>query len=174
MKHFSDEQLVAIAQGAQELGAFDELFKRSDGRLRAFLRSRVNENLVDDVVQETYISAFTRIGNFQGGASFSTWLFSIAINEYKQLLRKASSFERLRGLLFRQPPRLAAPHLNDVFIDFSRLAAALSDKQYDVYVLHTVYGYSHAEVAARLDFPLGSVKTCLSQAEKLMRRQAND
>lgn len=174
MKDMSDEQLVAIAQGVEDQRAFDELFRRYDSKLRIFLRSRVSESMVDDVVQEAYIKAFMNISRFRGGASFSTWLYSIAINEHKQLCRKAGGFERIKELLFRHPSKSEVSGNMDVFIDFIRRGTTLTDKQYDAYVLHVVYGYTHSEISEQLGLPLGSVKTYLAQAERQLRVKGND
>jgi len=169
MKHLSDEQLVAIAQSVEDRRAFDELFRRYDSKLRTFLRGRVSETMVDDVAQEAYIKAFINISRFRGGASFCTWLYSIAINEHKQLCRRAGGFERIKALLFRQPPVSEVNGDIDVFIDFVRRGITLTDKQYDIYVLSAVYGYTHSEISEKLCLPLGSVKTYLAQAERQLR-----
>src|SRR5580693_5096209 len=53
----------------------------------------------EDVVQETYVRAFTHLAEFRGGASLSTWLSRIAINEALGRLRR----ERPRRELRLQP-----------------------------------------------------------------------
>lgn len=48
-----------------------------------------NEAFCDDIVQESFIKAFTKIKTYRGEASFSTWLMRIVVNEsYKVLRRK--------------------------------------------------------------------------------------
>ncbi|MDN7123452.1 RNA polymerase sigma factor [Pseudidiomarina sp. 1APP75-32.1] len=169
MKQFSDEQLIAIAQSSAERSAFDELFRRYHAQLRNFLKGKTQQATADDVLQETYIKAFTKINTFKSESSFSTWLFSIAINEYKQSLRKGGLFEKLKESLFRQPPAQYSEPAVDLIIDFSRRAAALSSEHYNVYVLSRVYGCSHREIAERASLPLGTVKTYISQAEKQLK-----
>lgn len=169
MKQFSDAQLVAIIQSSADHSAFDELFRRHHLKLRNFMRSRVQEATADDVLQETYIKAFTQISKFKLEAAFSTWLFSIALNEYRQFVRKKGIFEKLKESLFRQPQPDRTISELDVLIDFTKGAAALSPLQYNLYVMSRVYGYSHSEIATLTKLPLGTVKTHLLQAEKLMK-----
>jgi len=169
MKQLSDEQLVAIIQSSADLTAFDVLFRRYHSKLKGFLKSRMQESVADDVIQETYIKAFTKISQFQLEAAFSTWLFSIAVNEYKQFVRKVGIFEKLKESLFRQPKPYKTNAEIDVLIDFNKSAKALSRVQYDVYVMSRVYGYSHREITELTELPLGTVKTHILQAEKRIK-----
>ncbi|WP_416306537.1 RNA polymerase sigma factor [Neptunicella sp. SCSIO 80796] len=168
MKHYSDDQLVAIAQSCADHAAFEELFRRNHEKLRKFLLNKVNGVAVDDVMQETYIKAYTHISRYQGKASFSTWLFSIAINEQRQLARKVSRFDKLTARLFRQQQTPSSEKNIDVLIDFIKLSNELNDKQYDVFILHAVYSYSHSEISTKLGMAVGSVKTYIAQAQKLL------
>lgn len=174
MKELSDEQLVAIIQSSADHAAFDILFRRHHVKLRNFLKCRMQDAMADDVLQEAYIKAFTKMNKFKSEAAFSTWLFSIAVNEYKQFVRKAGIFEKLKESLFRQPKLHKTTSEIDVFIDFTKSAAVLSTVQYNVYVLNRVYGYSHREVAEHTELSLGTVKTHIQQAEKLMKVAARE
>lgn len=174
MKELSDEQLVAIIQSSENHTAFDVLFRRHDVKLRSFLKRRMQDAMVDDVLQETYIKAFIKMNKFKSEAAFSTWLFSIAVNESKQFVRKAGIFEKLKESLFRQPKSYKTISEIDVFIDFTKSAVVLSTVQYNVYVLSRVYGYSHREIAEHAELPLGTVKTHIQQAEKLMKVVAGE
>ncbi|RUO59550.1 RNA polymerase sigma factor [Pseudidiomarina insulisalsae] len=174
MRQFTDAQLTAIAQASADRSAFDELFRRYQQKLKGFLLSKMSAAAADDVMQETYIKAFMNIKKFRAESAFSTWLFAIAMNEYKQFVRKVGVFDKLKDALFRQPRLEHSQHEVDALIDFSKRAADLSEAQYSVYVLSRVYGYSHGEIAGRQDMPLGTVKTYLLQAEKRLKVSANE
>ena len=53
----------------------------------------------DEAAQETLISAMDRLDSFRGEASFSTWLYAIALNECRGRLRKRRARERLAQVL---------------------------------------------------------------------------
>ena len=57
------------------------LFRLARGVLR-------NDGEAEDVVQETYVRAFTHLENFRGDSSLATWLGRIAINEALGRLRR--------------------------------------------------------------------------------------
>ncbi|MEO1080115.1 MAG: RNA polymerase sigma factor [Pseudomonadota bacterium] len=171
MSTLSDEQLVALAQATGDRDAFSELFARYQGKLRTYLLRRVGESFVDDVIQEAYLKAFINIGRFAGKSAFSTWLFSIAINEYRQQTRKAGIYRRLTLFFSQSVVELSDDLPLDLAIDFEKLARLLSPLQYDVFVLSNIYGFSQREIAEQRGIPLGSVKSYLAQAKTLLKSQ---
>jgi RNA polymerase sigma-70 factor (ECF subfamily) len=72
-----------------DLPAFETLVRRHSGRLYQTLYGITgNAHDAEDGVQNAFIKAYRCIGQFQGGARFSTWLTRIAINEGLQRLRR--------------------------------------------------------------------------------------
>jgi RNA polymerase sigma-70 factor (ECF subfamily) len=65
--------------------AFRILIRRHDRYLYHIARSvLLDDREAEDVVQDTYVRAFTRLVDFRGDASLSTWLARIALNEARQ------------------------------------------------------------------------------------------
>lgn len=88
MKTLRDDELVEwVKNGRQE--AFEELHRRYKRRLLV-CAARITRNSEDseDAVQEAFLKAFRRIGDFAGRSSFSTWLTRILINTCIMQLRK--------------------------------------------------------------------------------------
>src|SRR3954463_12752466 len=81
LDELADEVLVPLARNGNE-GAIRALIKRNNQRLFRVARAVVrNDAEAEDVVQETYVSAFTKLESFRGDSQFSTWLTRIALNE---------------------------------------------------------------------------------------------
>lgn len=77
----SDETLVAAARLGDEV-AVRQLIRRHNLRLFRVARAVLRDDAeAEDVVQATYISAFTHLPSFRGDAAFSTWLTRIALND---------------------------------------------------------------------------------------------
>ena len=77
----SDEELVTRARGRDEK-AVRAITQRYNRRLYRVARSILrNDSEAEDVVQETYVRAFTQLDLFRGEAAFGTWLIRIAMNE---------------------------------------------------------------------------------------------
>ena len=83
-----DEKLVAAAKYGQT-AAFDVLCERLAPRiLRALFRITKNREDAEDALQDSFLSAFLHIREFDGRSAFSTWLTRIAINSALMILRK--------------------------------------------------------------------------------------
>ena len=84
----SEEELLAGARSSDSR-AFAELSNRCTPSVhRIVFRMLRNQEDTEDVVQEAVLRAYTRVGEFRGSCSFSTWLTKIAINCSLMLLRK--------------------------------------------------------------------------------------
>lgn len=84
----TDEEIVERCK-LGDRSAQQELYHRTVGRIHGlFIRMTNNEEDAFDLAQETYVRAFTHIGQFDGRSSVQTWLFRIALNESLQFLRR--------------------------------------------------------------------------------------
>src|SRR5476649_1514019 len=84
----TDDQLVKAARGGA-LEAFEELVARHRDQIyaRAFSMMRDEQDAID-LSQEAWIKGWQRLAQFQGDASFTTWLTRITINLCLDALRK--------------------------------------------------------------------------------------
>src|SRR5260370_39181223 len=89
----SDEEIVGRVI-AGEVALFEVLMRRYNQRvyrtIRAILR---DESEIEDVMQQTYVSAYGGLRQFAGTAKFSTWLTRIALNETFARKRQAARFD---------------------------------------------------------------------------------
>src|SRR5271167_1595084 len=88
---FDEAALVAKAK-AGDSSAFSELVTHYDRRVfRMAKQITQNEKDAEDVLQETFLKAYSHLGDFQGNSKFYTWLVRIAVNEALMKLRKRRS-----------------------------------------------------------------------------------
>jgi RNA polymerase sigma-70 factor (ECF subfamily) len=88
---FDESALVARAK-AGDLSAFTELVRHYDRRIfRMAKQITQNDEDAEDVLQETFLKAYSRLDSFQGESKFYTWLVRIAVNEALMKLRKRRS-----------------------------------------------------------------------------------
>lgn len=130
----------------------------------------------DDVVQESFVKAFDRLGRFRGDAGFRTWLLAIVGNETRNLHR---SRRRRDGLALRaaardaRRPEPADPVEEAVLADRRRrlieVVESLDGRDRDVVVCRYLLDLSEAETAAVLALPKGTVKSRTARALTKMR-----
>ncbi|MBV9082827.1 MAG: sigma-70 family RNA polymerase sigma factor, partial [Acidobacteriaceae bacterium] len=74
------------------MGAFSELVTHYDRRIfRIAKQITQNDDDAEDVLQETFLKAYSHLDEFQGNSKFYTWLVRIAVNEALMRLRKRRS-----------------------------------------------------------------------------------
>src|SRR5512142_3189438 len=86
-----DAELVRRARDRDE-AAIRSIMKSNNRKLYRLARGILrNDSEAEDVVQETYVLAFTHLDGFRGDSGLSTWLSRIAINEALGRVRSAKS-----------------------------------------------------------------------------------
>ena len=153
-----DEALVAAAQAGSS-DAFSRLVERHQQALRAFLRRACgNWAQADDLAQETFLAAWSRIGRLKAGASVRAWLCGIGYNKHLSAVRSGAR-DRIREASYeadRETPRGADA------ADRMALEAAMGDLPVEpraCVALCLAADFSHAEASEALGLPLGTVKS---------------
>lgn len=157
-----DEALVAAAQGGSA-EAFSRLVERHQQALRAFLRRSCGDwATADDLAQETFLAAWSRIGRLKAGASVRAWLCGIGYNKHLTAVRSAGR-ERARGAVYEADRETTLNAAAEDKIALERAMAALPAEQRACVALCLAADFSHAEAAEALDMPLGTVKSHVSR-----------
>jgi RNA polymerase sigma-70 factor (ECF subfamily) len=174
----SDEALVELARRGGE-NAVRALVSRHNRRLFRAARAIVRDDAeAEDVVQETYVRAFSVLGTFRGEARFSTWLTRIAVNEAigraRRRRRGAPDAGSDPGVIMfpgSPPPTAADAELGRKQVRALLEAAVdeLPEAFRIVFVLRDVEGMSTDATAAELGLKPATVKTRLHRARRLMR-----
>lgn len=181
----SDEKLVDLARLGGE-NAIRTLIKRNNQRLFRVARSVLRDDFeAEDVVQETYLKAFTKLDTFRGDSRFSTWLTRIALNEAlgrKRRVRPTADVAELDVAAFANGGSFAIAPLslvplaadNEVMRVEIRnvLERAIDDLPEGfrvVFILRSIEGVSVEKTASLLSLNLNTVKTRLHRAHRLLR-----
>jgi RNA polymerase sigma-70 factor (ECF subfamily) len=166
----SDERLARRAAGGDR-GAFDEIVRRHRDRVYAVgLRICGSEADAEDVLQETFLSAWRGLGGFGGRAQLSTWLYRIATNRALDLVRGRRPQTPLEAV---PEPAAAGDEVEDAATRRAVLAALarLPDEFRAAAVLGDVLGLTPTELADVLEVPVGTAKSRLFRARALLARE---
>lgn len=157
-----DEELVAAAQGGST-EAFSRLVERHQQALRAFLRRACGDwATADDLAQETFLAAWSRIGRLRAGASVRAWLCGIGYNKHLTAVRSAGR-ERARGQRYEEDRPTVSTATPEDRLALEAAMAELPAEQRACVALCLAADFSHAEAAEALDMPLGTVKSHISR-----------
>jgi RNA polymerase sigma-70 factor (ECF subfamily) len=164
--------------------ALREVVDAFSERITAVVGGMIRDrDAVEDVVHETFVKAFFRIGSFHGGSSLYTWLYRVAINAAKdhakrRRRRPAVALDDL-GPAGAQLPAPEAPELERLERRETRLAVraaiqSLPPKFRAVLVLREIEGLRYEEIAAILDVSQGTVESRLFRARRRMQVRLAD
>jgi RNA polymerase sigma-70 factor (ECF subfamily) len=170
----SDADLIGAWRSGDE-GAAAELVRRHAMPLARFLGAAGGgrDADVEDLVQETFLRAFRRIGTFKGASSFRTWLMAIGSNLLKDAWRR-----RARAQVVPLEGREVVDGASDpsgeaVAEDLaSRLAAGvrtLPRMQRDVFLLRAQQGMEYGEIAGALGTSPGAARVHYHHALKRLK-----
>jgi RNA polymerase sigma-70 factor, ECF subfamily len=196
--------MQTLALAATELDALDDraLVERAqnrDGAVVRLIMQRHNRRLfrvargvlhddaeAEDVVQETYVRAFTHLDGFRGEAQLSTWLTRIALNEALSRLRRRRITVGLKDIdAINDQGEARVIYLPSARQDSDPEAAAaraevrrLLERAVDelpesfriVFVLRDIEEMSIEETASHLGLRPETVKTRLHRARRLLRQ----
>jgi RNA polymerase sigma-70 factor (ECF subfamily) len=167
---------VALAAGclSGNLHAYERLYAMHGARMKNLARNLLGSSAdAEDAVQETFLKVQRGIASFRGQSSFLTWTYRILINTCYDARRSRARKKEVANDETSEMPRpeprapVAHPALR---MALERALAALTRHQRDVFLLHEVEGFRHAEIAGMLDTTETASKNTLFQAKKNLRQ----
>ncbi len=169
-----DEDLDLIARvDAGEREAFDELVMKYQKPLYSLLYRMVsNHDDAADILQKTFIKAFTGLSSFERRSSFKTWLYQIAINLAKNVYRDRgrASYVPIDDVVIRKNPRTLESliHKENMLI-LRKALRELPEKQRITLILRVQEGKKFEEVAVIMKCSLGTAKANYHHAVKKLK-----
>lgn len=169
----SDEQALVQRARKADTSAFEALYRLHVERVYGLcLRMTGNASEAEDCAQEAFIQAWTKLPRFRGESAFGTWLHRVAVNTVLGRMRK-SRREQDRMRAVAEEPGPESPGDGAGLEDLENALQELPSGARHVFVLHTVYGYSHDETGDMLGIAAGTSKAQLHRARRLLAQQLN-
>jgi RNA polymerase sigma-70 factor (ECF subfamily) len=165
----TDSEVIGLVQAGRQDEALTVILaayrRKVFGLAYSFLRSR---EAAQDVAQEVFIRIWRALPAFDGRASLSTWIYTIARNTSLTALRARRDHTSLTDPQTQAQVELmdetASAETSAAHAQLVRLVAQLPERQRQVVTLFYMEEQSHEEVAAMLAMPVGTVKTLLHRA----------
>lgn len=174
---WTDEEIIDRVL-AGDTALYELLVRRYNQRLYRVVRAVLREdNLTEDVMQEAYIRAFQHLRQFEGRASFSTWLSRIAVHEAFAKLQQKKRLDQydfdqdekaVQGTVMTETPETSAATWETREL-LEKAILALPREYRVVVVMRDVEEMTTAETASALELSEEAVKVRLHRAHAKMR-----
>jgi RNA polymerase sigma-70 factor (ECF subfamily) len=165
MASISDIALVTQVAVFHNKQAFDQLVRKYQSPVRRFFLNQTlgDEQLSDDLAQETFIKAYVNISKFRGMSSFSTWLMRIAYNVYYDNLRaRKQTFDIEESSAVRQSANTGDSNIK---MDIHAAMALLKADERTCITLQLIDGYSIDEISKITGIAENTVKSHLKRGK---------
>ena len=148
--------------------AYERLYEMHVGRVFALCVRLCNDrDMAEDLTQEAFVLAWRKLDSFRGDSAFGSWLYRITTNTVLSYLRKQKPFRNMLDIDDIEEPSQKEDiglrmSLNDAIAELPNGARA-------VFVLYSLEGYTHDEIAGLLGIAQGSSKAQLHRARQLLQ-----
>lgn len=151
------------------------------------LRMTGDEDDADDLVQETYMKAFRFFDKFEKGTNCKAWLFRILknsfINDYRKQTKEPNKvdyddvqnfYENIKSNEVESKHYELDAFSNLLDDDISKAITELPEDFRTVIILNDIEGFTYEEIADFVDIPVGTVRSRLHRARKMLYVQLFD
>ena len=168
MAELSDIALVTQVAVFRNKKAFDQLVRKYQSPVRRFFLNQTlgDEQLSDDLAQETFIKAYVNITKFRGMASFSTWLMRIAYNVFYDEVRSRKQTEDVDTSV--SAARQTTTASESLKMDIYAALALLKPDDRTCITLQLIDGYPVDQIAKVTGIPANTVKSHLHRGKEKM------
>jgi RNA polymerase sigma-70 factor (ECF subfamily) len=184
--NLTDQQLIDQTLSGNT-SAFGGLVGRHQDRLfNSVAHLLRNESDAQDVVQDAFLLALTKLDTFKGNSQFYTWLFRIARNSAISRLRKKRPRVSLDSMAVNQgdvmplelPGKVAGPaeemERRERAQGVMDALGRLSPEHREILVLREMDGFDYETIGEMLELAVGTVRSRLHRARTQLREVFND
>ncbi len=159
---------------------FNTLVVRYTDSLKVYaLHFTHDDEDANDLVQDTVLKAVTYYGKFKEGTNLKGWLYTIMkntfINNYRRFVKTntfVSKSDEISSANLVYSASANAGENKFVMEDINQAMASLSDEYYTPFSMY-FEGYKYHEISEHLQIPIGTVKTRIHVARRIMKKALN-
>ncbi|MFA5052287.1 MAG: sigma-70 family RNA polymerase sigma factor [Patescibacteria group bacterium] len=162
---------------AGDIVAFAEIIKEFQPRLTCTIEKMLQDNeLTNDVVQETFIKVHEHIRGFNFNNQFSTWIYTIALNLARNHLRRRKRYteEPIEDYTHTLSIQCRSPHDDAKILLLGKFLQSgiqiLPEKYRSAFLMVDHDGKDYLEACLLLGIPIGTVKSRVNRARAILRQ----
>lgn len=169
-------QMCKQGKQAAQLEVYNRYYKAMFNTAARIVKDQAE---AQDIMQESFLSAFTKLDSFKGEASFGSWLKRIVVNKSLNSYQRSKRLEEtpIEDHLYRiedEPQGITEVDYNN--IEVNRVLHAmdeLKDNYRQSLSLHLIEGYDYEEMSEIMNISYANCRTMVSRAKESLRKILN-
>ncbi|MBK8702945.1 MAG: RNA polymerase sigma factor [Saprospiraceae bacterium] len=172
--------LEIIHKALEEVDFFSCLFDRYEGKLMRYIKNLapVSHQEAEDILQDSFISIWKHLNEFDNRLSLSSWIYRIVHNQTISALRKRKSYGKDRTVEIEEATEVVADMEKDTGVNKEELIRKVLDQlplmYKEVLVLKFLENMRYEDISDILKIPEGTVATRINRAKKAFQMYSAD
>ncbi|MBU2916540.1 RNA polymerase sigma factor [Psychrosphaera sp. F3M07] len=156
-----ESKLIAKVIVDENHHAFAKLVTLHQSQIRNYARRlcKGDNALADDISQETFITAFEKVKNYDARGSFIGWLLTICYRHFLQYIRKN------KLVLNDDPIEIQITDNIEPQILIEQALYYVTHEERSAITLNSNFGHTHQEISKIMQLPIGTVKSHISRGK---------
>lgn len=157
-----------------DYAAFERMYHAFKPRVSRWIFRWVKDiNIAEELVQDVFVIVYQKIAGFERRSRFSTWLHTIAFNEFMMLLRRRQQVQHVHIDAIPDfeelTPDTRPVHNPAVLKEITNTIETMSHLHRQIITLKLLYGMEHQEIADNLKISTSNSKSRYRRALILLR-----
>ena len=175
------EELISLCRDKNQKAQFEIYNRYCKAMYNVAYRIVKDAHFAEDVMQEGFLKAFTKIDDYRQEVAFGAWLKRIIINYSIDFYKKQNTFKTddVEKILYKVEDDI---NHNEAEIDFNHIKVgqvlktieALKDSYRMVLTLHYIEGYDQEEITEILNISYANCRTTISRAKESLRKKLEE
>ena len=169
------EALLVLCQEGNRMAQLEVYNRYQHAMYNAAFRIVKDTATAEDVMQESFITAFDKLHTFKGTASFGSWLKRIVVNNSIVQYRKSQRFQQVSDeRLSEEADEFTEDHADHSQVQAQQLIRCMEDIHENyrrILTLHFIEGYDYEECCEILDISYANCRTTISRAKESLRKK---
>lgn len=138
--------------------------------MRMILRYTQDREVAMDILNTGFLRVFKKLDTFAFSGSLEGWIRRLVFHSLSDYFKKHSRQIHFLELEDRDAPLKEGALNNLYFEDILKLVEMLPDATKEVFYLYAIEGYTHVEIAQKINISVGTSKWHLSNARKKLKQ----
>ena len=168
----ADDELLVDRFLAGDGAAFDALVRRYQDPVHRFVTWSIGDDEADDAAQDVFVEVHRCLATWRRRSTFRTWLYGLARNVCRHHVRRGAARGHIDAIDVDDLPDTSTPYRRVAQSDTNALLLSaitrLPREQRVTLMLRAWEGLPYDEIAAVTDVPVGTVRSRLHTARRIL------